>query len=565
MRLSALSVLCLCTGCLLGLLAGCQGARSGGLSSAAALSRVPTPPSTLSPVPAFTPTRPVLASDPVPAATVRMVPTWMPTIPPAPNPIRGIPVNAWTAGSYENQADHHRGRYRLKRTGAVVRATFSTAGSLMQNPESAEPELLFTVPPDFRPATTVAWVGLGQSVTRTGVLPVRPSRKTQRFHLRITPDGTVRVRYDHVGNEGGGAYLSYTTTLVWLAAGAAPPPICNHPYRSGIMTQLEVQAQLEPQARGQDPVSCDQVTWEHLARIRRLGDGYDWSRLRDPRVNSLAVLRGLEELALFFRASEWEPVLLAATPQLRKLWVVSDSLTDLSPGLLLPTPHLTKLELDLDYVSDLPPDFLDYTPQLTDLTLNMRVLTELPPALPALGAQLQHLVLLIDRVPVLPADFLAAAPHLVSLELYAPRLTALPTRFLADVPHLESVGLLLPNVQLSPTQEEWLGALLEQHSRYVVVVSGAEIDVRSQPGFAPDTVLTQVPPGADLWVQERYRDEGGETWLRVLPNTAGYYPEYWGQGLWIEASVTEPTMQSIRADIHAFYRSERYVPPTPRP
>lgn len=66
MRLSALSVLCLCTGCLLGLLAGCQGARSGGLSSAAALSRVPTPPSTLSPVPAFTPTRPVLASDPVP-------------------------------------------------------------------------------------------------------------------------------------------------------------------------------------------------------------------------------------------------------------------------------------------------------------------------------------------------------------------------------------------------------------------------------------------------------------------------------------------------------------------
>ena len=78
-------------------------------------------------------------------------------------------------------------------------------------------------------------------------------------------------------------------------------------------------------------------------------------------------------------------------------------------------------------------------------------------------------------------------------------------------------------------------------------------------------MLTQVPPGADLWVQERYRDEGGETWLRVLPNTAGYYPEYWGQGLWIEASVTEPTMQSIRADIHAFYHSERYVPPNSAP
>lgn len=536
--------------CLL-VLSGCARERDGRSVAETAAQAGATSLSVLAPIPTFTPTRPVLDLGPVPTATLLMVPTFAPTIPPDPNPSGGIPASVWAVGSYENQADHRQGHYRLQRMGPVVRATFSTTRSLLQNPESAEPAPLFTVPPDFRPATTVSWVGLGQSVTRQDVLAV-PSRETRRFHLRITPDGAVR--YGRVGNADGREYLRYTATLVWRAAKAAPQ-ICSHSLRRNIMNQIA------QQASGQDPVSCDEVTWEQLARIRHLN--FSPSGMWNPNVNELVAMRGLEELSLYFRGREWAPVLLTATPQLRQLAVGSDSLTDLSAGLLLPTPHLTTLALDLPYVAALPPDFLDHTPQLTDVTLNMQVLTALPPVLPALGDQLQHLELLIDQVPALPPGFLAAAPHLVSLELYAPRLTALPPHFLADVPHLESLGLLLPNVQLSPTQEERLGVLLEQHSRYVVVTGGTS--VCSQPGCALDTVRTQAPPGSDLRVVDRYRDERGETWLRVLPNTAGYYPEYWGQGLWIEASFTKPTIQSIRAAIHSFYRSERFVPPTPRP
>ena len=132
-----------------------------------------TPTLAIRAVPTFTPTataipRPTVTRSPTPR------PTRFPTITPTPTPsLTPTPVHA--EGVYGDLAAHHHGSYRLQWRGDLVEAAFMTTRSPVQHAARQRPQVLFTLPPKFRPPFPIMRRGVGQPVRADGSPdPARP-------------------------------------------------------------------------------------------------------------------------------------------------------------------------------------------------------------------------------------------------------------------------------------------------------------------------------------------------------------------------------------------------------
>ncbi len=163
-----------------------------------------------------------------------------------------------TTGTYLNLAEHHAGEFRLRHDERAVYVSFSTARSPVQYFAREQPEVLFTIPEGFRPATDITWDITAWHVQSDGTLhPTR--RDPHAFRMSVDTEG--RVRYvDDPGVEGVG-YLRYHSALAWPLAGT-DPLVCER----GREIKERILAALVDLEHG--VLSCDQVDWDHLSHIR---------------------------------------------------------------------------------------------------------------------------------------------------------------------------------------------------------------------------------------------------------------------------------------------------------
>ncbi len=146
----------------------------------------------------------------------------------------------------------------MRRDERAVHVAFGTARSPVQYLARGQPEVLFTIPEGFRPATAVTWDVTARHVQSDGT--PHPTRRGPH-DFRMTVDTEGRVSYvDDPGVEGVG-YLSYYTAWAWPLAGT-DPLVCERSWgvRQRIVATLT--------DLGEGVLSCDQVSWDHLAHIR---------------------------------------------------------------------------------------------------------------------------------------------------------------------------------------------------------------------------------------------------------------------------------------------------------
>ena len=118
-----------------------------------------------------------------------------------------VPVDRSTRveGPYANLAVHKQAKFVLARSGGLVTATFGSTQSPVQYAARQEPEILFEIPPGFRPGYPVYVDVEGWPISAEGVLDTEAT-KPHRFRLRVALDGTVRYvdgpELDEVGHVG---------------------------------------------------------------------------------------------------------------------------------------------------------------------------------------------------------------------------------------------------------------------------------------------------------------------------------------------------------------------------
>ncbi len=315
-----------------------------------------TPTATFTPPPTFTPT-----------ATATPYSTFTPTPPTTPTatPTATAPATAPREGVYSNLEVHRGGSYRLQRRGDLVEATLITSSSAVQFAARQQPQVLFTVPPGYRPPFPVLRRGVGQPVLIDGSLdPANPDPRP--FRLQIAPDGAVRY-LDHpdVAELG---YLAYRLHLTW----------------------------------GTTPAACDQAVLDILVEVGGQGDIYDWAEFADGRLTSLNLyanwlttlppeigqLQSLTSLVLYQNQLTTLPPELGQLQNLTTLNLGGNQLTALPP-VVIQLQNLTSLDLEQNQLTTLPPE-LGQLQNLTQLDLTANQLTTLPPEL----GQLQNLELL---------------------------------------------------------------------------------------------------------------------------------------------------------------------------
>ena len=121
-------------------------------------------------------------------------------------------------GVYANLEVHQGGRYRLRRRGDRVEADLVSTSSAVQHAARQQPQVLFTLPPAFRPSFPILRRVVGQPVLADGS-PDPASPEPRPFRLQMEPDGAVRY-LDHPDVEGVG-YLAYSLHLTWGTTAAA--------------------------------------------------------------------------------------------------------------------------------------------------------------------------------------------------------------------------------------------------------------------------------------------------------------------------------------------------------
>ena len=235
-------------------------------------------------------------------------------------------------------------------------------------------------------------------------------------------------------------------------------------------------------------------------------------------------------------APRLEDLHLAALGAGVRLWT---ELSTVPASFLTATPRLVRLRLDQTRLTTLPAGFLSHTPQLVEARLWLPELKSLPAGFLFHTPQLARLDLDLSAVgsTTLPAEFLGHLPVLQDVRLWMGAVTALPPTFLQRSPHLAALHLWLPQLAppLAPGDPLW--ALLRRYSRVVVAGDhGADLYFHPRQG---DLVAQTVPPGRELEVVSRHRDEGGREWLQI---------QLLMSSLWVPADQTEPTVQvrSIR-------------------
>ena len=336
------------------------------------------------------------------------------------------PSTVEATGFYRNLAENHAGAFHLRREGNAVYATFRTDRSPVQSLARDQPEALLTVPVGFRPAVDVIWEVSARPV-RTDGTP-RPDPSDHRvFRMRVDTAG--QVRYVNDPGVDGVRYLGYHTTLAWPLAGTEPHVCDRHRnIREGILAAVQA---LEDAA-----VSCSQVDWTHLARVRTLS--------LDTRSDNFARhdLLGLTNLAAL-QTPGWDTTypddLLVHTPRLQTLRL--DRWVEALPGdLFRYTPLLAHLALGNNPGRphrnlNLPGDLLMHTPHLESLLLEGRHPAELAQQLLVHTPRLTRLI--VTPSTPLPETFLVAVPRLAHLTIKEGFEPCATPELLAPVPHLQ--------------------------------------------------------------------------------------------------------------------------------
>ena len=347
-------------------------------------------------------------------------------------------------GVYANLEVHQGGRYRLQRRSDRVEANLVSTSSAVQHAARQQPQVLFTLPPAFRPPFPVMRRGVGQPVRADGSPdPAQPDLR--RFRLQMEPDG--RVRYlDHpeVADVG---YLAYNLHLSWGTTAAANdqavlqilPEFTREviwrvlQFRGGRLTKLE-----------HTPYYSGGELPPELGQLSELGSlQLSNSRLSS---NEAKILTGpippeLGQLGNLTTLNLWKNQLTGAIPpqlgqltHLTSLRLYNNQLTALPPELGQLT-NLTTLELYGNQLTSLPPE-LGQLQSLELLYLDHNQLTSLPPEL----GQLQSLELLYldhNRLTALPPE-LGQLQNLTSLKLRENPLTGcLPAAWRDQGPHIQ--------------------------------------------------------------------------------------------------------------------------------
>ncbi len=328
-------------------------------------------------------------------------------------------------GPYRNLAENHNGIFHLRREEGVVYATFQTDRSPVQFLARDQPEVLLTVPEGFRPTVDITWEISAQPVQADGASHPDPSEH-RVFRMRVDTEGHVRY-VDDAGVDGA-EYLGYDTALAWPLAGTEPRVCDRHRYiRDGILAAV--------QALEDATVSCTQVDWSHLARIRTLSldiDSGNFARhgllgltnlteLQMPSVHGttypddlLAHTPRLQSLRLGGWNEALPGDLFRYTPQLAHLSLGPDRFRqDLDPllgDLLVHTPHLESLQLEGRHPAELAQQLLAHTPRLTRLTVTPS--TPVPETLLANVPRLTHLTIGDGLEPCATPELLAPVPDL---------------------------------------------------------------------------------------------------------------------------------------------------------
>ena len=122
-------------------------------------------------------------------------------------------------GEYANKLENWEAEYRLNRGELTVSATLQSVRSPVQHFARQKPLVLFVVPEEFRPESTITQKVEAHHVLIDGK-PDPTRTDPQLFHVSIDTEGQVRYVDDsHVEGVG---YLSYKASMVWPVAGALP-------------------------------------------------------------------------------------------------------------------------------------------------------------------------------------------------------------------------------------------------------------------------------------------------------------------------------------------------------
>ncbi len=371
----------------------------------------------------------------------------------------GIEPSRTFEGDYGNLEAHQGGAYLLEQRGPTIGAVFTATSSPVQYFARQAPEVLFTLPPEFRPALDIDWDVEGWPVTPEGG-PAADRAGPTVFKLRVATDGTVRY-LDGESLDGVG-HLRYTTRLAWPHASASPA-VCDRSQdvRDVIVAKLGRR--------------CTDISWADLATMQTLGT-YPFAThqgfLRVAHPHDLAGLQNVRAV-LFHTWGVFPEAMLAPVPQLRSLEVHAGSVHldgphprrgdyDLPADLLAYTPLLTHLELEVTTVEKLPLGFLAQVPRLESL----RIVDRFRPYAQAFywpwrnsqemarflqGApNLAELELELVNIGELPSGFLVPVPNLKKLTLHAENVRTWPENFPAGVSHLRQLTVHAPSSEVLP-------------------------------------------------------------------------------------------------------------------
>ena len=186
--------------------------------------------------------------------------------------------------------------------------------------------------------------------------------------------------------------------------------------------------------------SCDQVTADHLARIKTLR----WQRrgLTSLKAGDFEGLSQLQNLGLSGnRLTEVPEGLFAGLTNLTYLILSGNQLAELPAGLFAGLSKLRVLHLDGNALEELPPGLFSGLLNLEELWLTRTRLSDLPSGVFVDLERLEDLRLDYNELAALPDGMFIGLERLKKLNLSGNQLTVLPSRPFAELSELEELNL----------------------------------------------------------------------------------------------------------------------------
>lgn len=302
-------------------------------------------------------------------------------------------------GMYGDQAAHRFGRFRLTRQGERVTTFIASDSSPVQHYARQNPQILFTIPPEFRPPFTIIRLVEGRPVLQNGNTdPDNPTLR--RFLIQVDPDGAVRYVNDLRVN--GIGYLSYTLNTSW-----GTTPLAND---QAVLDILGTATGLELE-NGAYGVTKDESGRVVAINWQESGPAYAPEHFIPPNIrNSWELPPELGQLTQLSTLIVGGPQLHGEIPpelsQLKNLNVLvlkNSRMSGEIPSSLGELTNLKQLDLSGNYFTALPSQIGELE-QLTMLDLGGNRLTTLPNSFGQLHS-LRSLDLGSNQIVQLPGEF----------------------------------------------------------------------------------------------------------------------------------------------------------------